>query len=259
MNTNKTDVMEKNAEQTVLTDLDALFSNEPVTTTQQTEDENSKKYEIVKDAPDWEIIKINDHKLYPIRALKNFGKVRKGWYGGHVEREANLSQKDNSWVDRWAMVYGNACVYENAYIADGACVYGNAKVYGNAVVEHGNDETVPEIYGNAEVYGSAHVVHDAKIYGEAKICCNADIRFGGDYIVIQGLSKGRITITAFRDSTLGIAVNTPTFYGSLEEFETKIKETYGGNDKPEFVYLEKEYTAAAEFIKAHFADFHYNA
>ena len=89
-----------------------------------------KKYELTD-----ETIEVYGTALHRIKALKDFGNVKKGELGGYVESERNLSQEGNCWV------FGNAKVYDNAW------VFGNAEVYGNA-----------EVCGNAEVYGDADYI-----------------------------------------------------------------------------------------------------
>lgn len=74
-----------------------------------------KKYELTD-----ETIEVYGTALHRIKALKDFGNVKKGEPGGYVESEHNLSQEGDCWV------YGNAEVYDNAR------VYGNAWVCGNA-------------------------------------------------------------------------------------------------------------------------------
>lgn len=49
-----------------------------------------------------------------IRALINFGNVKKGELGGFIEKEENLSHKNNAWV------YGNARVSDNAEVSGDA-------------------------------------------------------------------------------------------------------------------------------------------
>ena len=61
-----------------------------------------------------------------IRALIDFGNVKKGELGGFIEKEENLSHENNAWVYGNAKVYGDAKVYGNARVS------GNARVYGNA-------------------------------------------------------------------------------------------------------------------------------
>lgn len=224
-----------------------------------------KKYEILFDAPEWEIFDRDGHKLYPIRALKDFGNVKAGWYGGRVESEENLSQEGNAWIEQYGEVYGNAKVYDNALVR-GASVHGNAKIYGNALVESAKpeDEGFTEICGNVEVYDNAHIRYITKISGNAKICGNALIQFNGDYICIQGIGSVEGVITAFRDTKLGIAVQSGKFFGSLSEFKNKIKEGYGNyRDREtyvlEYMHLENDYMAAIMLIDTHMNEHYYRA
>ena len=76
--------------------------------------------------------------LHRIRAIRDFGNVKKGDLGGSIESEDNLSHDGTAWV------YDNAWIYENARIYDNAQIYDNAKVYGNTI-----------ICGSAKVYGNA--------------------------------------------------------------------------------------------------------
>jgi len=46
--------------------------------------------------------------LYRIKALKDFGDVKKGDLGGWIEKEENLSQENFCWVSGDARVFGNA-------------------------------------------------------------------------------------------------------------------------------------------------------
>ena len=95
-----------------------------------------KKYELTD-----ETIEVYGTALHRIKALKDFGNVKKGELGGYVESERNLSQEGNCWV------CGNAKVCGNAEVCGNAKVYGNAWVYGNA-----------EVCGNARVYGDADYI-----------------------------------------------------------------------------------------------------
>ena len=95
-----------------------------------------KKYELTD-----ETIEVYGTALHRIKALKDFGNVKKGELGGYVESERNLSQEGNCWV------CGNAKVCGDAEVCGNAKVYGNAWVYGNA-----------EVCGNARVYGDADYI-----------------------------------------------------------------------------------------------------
>lgn len=47
-----------------------------------------KKYELTEDT-----LEIDGHILHRIKALKDFGDVKKGDLGGFVEKESNLAQE----------------------------------------------------------------------------------------------------------------------------------------------------------------------
>lgn len=79
-----------------------------------------KKFELTNDF----IINDLGIKLYRIKALKDFSDVKKGDFGGYIQRERNLSQLGDAWV------YGDAQVYGNAWI------YGNTRFFGD-VTESG--------------------------------------------------------------------------------------------------------------------------
>ena len=120
--------------------------------------------------------------LYQIQALKSFGDVKAGDFGGWVESYDNLSQFDNCWIYKNAKVFGKARVYddavvkgnatvsENALIYDFAQIYGSAKVYDKARV-HGKTQ----VYGQAKIYGTAKVEMFAQVYGFAQIHGEATI------------------------------------------------------------------------------------
>jgi hypothetical protein len=78
-----------------------------------------KKYEFV--AHDW--VLAGARRLFRIRAVRDFGDVRRGDLGGYIESEAHLSHDGNCWVYDVAQVYG-----------PGAAVRGNARVRGQAWV-----------------------------------------------------------------------------------------------------------------------------
>lgn len=86
-----------------------------------------KKFELTNDF----IINDLGIKLYRIKALKDFSDVKKGDFGGYIQRERNLSQLGDAWVYGDARVYGNARVYEDTRVYDRARVFGNAWIYGN--------------------------------------------------------------------------------------------------------------------------------
>ena len=177
-----------------------------------------KKYELTD-----ETIEVYGTALHRIKALKDFGNVKKGELGGYVGSGRNLAGEGNCWVSGSAWVYGNAWVCGNAEVC------GNAKVYSNA-----------EVCGNAKVYSNAKVYGNALVYGNAEVCGNAD------YITIKGLGSVCRNTTIFRTKGKNIAVKCGCFYGTLAEFVDKVKETHG-NSK-----FAKEYLALIDLVKIHF-------
>ena len=118
-----------------------------------------KKYELTNET---KVIN-NGVELHRIKALEDFGNVKKGDLGGWIEKEENLSQIGDAWVSDDAMVYGNAVVtndawvYANAVVTDDAVVTDNAWVHGKA-----------RLYANAVVTGDTEVSGNAVVYGNIR-------------------------------------------------------------------------------------------
>src|SRR5690348_2776717 len=64
--------------------------------------------------------------------------------GGFIESESNLSHEGNCWINKEAVVWGNARVQDNAKIYDWA-----------------------EVSGNAIIKDNSKVINEAKVYGDA--------------------------------------------------------------------------------------------
>ena len=145
-------------------------------------DNAGKKYELTD-----ETVFVDGHKLYRIRALKDFGNIKAGDLGGFVESELALSHEGNCWVYEdakvfeGALVWGNAQVYGDAKISDSARIYENAKIGGYA-----------DVYGKAKVYGNAKVERFAAVFGNAQVYADAivnDYAIVGDNAKIRGQAK----------------------------------------------------------------------
>lgn len=105
-----------------------------------------KKFELTSEF----ITNIFGTKLFRIKALAEFGNVKKGEFGGYVEKEENLNHEGNAWVYGNARVCGNARVYGDARVCGNAWVCGDARVCGNARV-YGNDD-----FATVHGFGSEH-------------------------------------------------------------------------------------------------------
>ena len=192
-----------------------------------------KKYELTE-----ETFTVFGKTLYRIRAVRDFGSVKTGEFGGYIEKEENLSHFGDAWVYGNAKVYGNARVFGNAWVYGNAKVSGNAWVYGNARV-FGN----AWVYGNAKVSGNAWVYGDARVSGNAWVYGNAKV-FNTRHFFVQGpigSRDGYVTFYRTKDDT--VEVRCGCFSGSLQEFVNQVEETHGGSR------YEKEYKLAAELAK----------
>ena len=195
-----------------------------------------KKFELTTDR-----IEENGTALYRIKALIDFGDVKASDLGGYVEKEENLSQSGNAWV------YGNALVCDDAWVSNNAQVYGSARVYGNALVcDDAWVSNNAQVYGSARVSGNASVCDDAWVSGNARVSGNAWICSNADYICLKGFGSHNRSTTMFRTKSGNICVSCGCFSGTLQEFESKVKETHGNNK------FAREYLALVEVAKIHF-------
>ena len=96
------------------------------------------------------------------------------------------------------------------------------------------------VYDNACVFGDACVCGDACVSGNARVCGNAD------YIYLKGFGSHNRSTTMFRTKGGNICVSCGCFSGTLQEFESKVKETHGNNK------FAREYLALVEVAKIHF-------
>ena len=118
--------------------------------------------------------------IYRIRACRDipFLGVKKGDFGGWVEREENLSQEGDCWIFNEAQVRDRAVVSGDAIVANGAMVFESARISGNACVRD-----------SAIVYGKAVVTDKAKVKDFSMV--------GGDsYLDGEFIASGNARINA---------------------------------------------------------------
>lgn len=116
------------------------------------------------------------HTLYRIRALRDFGDVKKGDLGGFIERESNLSHLGDCWI------YDNAIVYDFARVGGDARVKNSAKLHGLSLVcEQAEIRNLANIYGKTKVFGRAKIL-DAVIINGGTLIEYAEIK---DYATIE--------------------------------------------------------------------------
>lgn len=178
------------------------------------------------------------HKLHRIKAVKDFGDVKKDDLGGWAETEDNLSQFGNCWIYDNAIVCENANVRYNAIVCNNAIVYGeaciwdNAKVRGSAIIcdkasisEYACIRDYANVYGRASIRDYAVVRGNVKVYGEAIICGGAKIESDKDYAVFKNTwSSGRYFTWTRSNNKWKVGC----FYGTGEEL---IAKAYADNEK----------------------------
>lgn len=120
---------------------------------------------------------INGQTVYRIKALKDFGMVKKDSLGGYIAKESNLSFKEDSWawVGGEAVVMDNASVLGHAHVTDHAIIAGNSMVKDGAVV-----------CGNAEINGNCFVMRSAVVTNSVKL--NGKVVVTDDVIITEDVS-----------------------------------------------------------------------
>lgn len=175
-----------------------------------------KKYEIIKA----DSLLIGTHKLYRIKALRDFSGVKAGDLGGYIESEENLCHNGIAWVGGNAWVCGNARVCGNAQVYGGAWVYGSAQLSGNA-----------KVYGNAQVCGKAQVYGDVRVCGDAQVSGEAEIKQECDCQCFIGVGRDLGTLTAYRTKDGSVELTRGCFRGTIEEFRKASEKSHAGNPK----------------------------
>jgi hypothetical protein len=140
---------------------------------------------------------IDGHRLYRIRALRDFGQIKKGWMGGYIESEDNLCHAGDCWIGATAQVYEAGRVKDNAIVEGAATVCGAARIEGKARLDESAEISGSalicgnaRVFGQAKVEGCAYIAGDALIGGDAFI--NADTYVTGFQIVTHGVLSNKI-------------------------------------------------------------------
>ena len=185
-----------------------------------------KKYELLLD----NTFTIGTITLYRIRALRDFGTVKKGDLGGFVQSEKNLSHEGTCWLHDFSKSYHSGLVEKDAQIHhkaevrnfaiatdfatmwDYSALEGNSVLGGHAKTKNwstvGDDSRVTEYAiitqhaitgGRARVGGNVLVGGYVHIRGQAKVDGNGTISGG---IYIHGNSTISGTYTLFGKFTL---------------------------------------------------------
>lgn len=150
-----------------------------------------KKYEMIE----------TEKGTYQIKALRDFGDVKKGDLGGFIQKEENLSHFGNCWIYDKASVYGNAHIGNNAKVKDDAFVFGSAVVGGDTIVsEQAVIRNQAQVLGYARISGGACVRDRACVGDNAIVDSQATIDEdakieGGAIVTNSAYVGGRAVIT----------------------------------------------------------------
>lgn len=229
------------------------------------------KYEFTGETKDW-----RGHELHRIRALRSFIKsdgfpVDIGDLGGWIESEKNLAQQGNCWVsgegivlenarlfddslvDNYAEVYGNAILCDDAKVRNtaSACGYsricgtgyvdGNARISGRAVVEG-------QVGDSAHVFDNAHIEKGGWAKGISRIGTDAEI-YSPKHIITVDVDHIPTTFYKMHNPTnVGIRVGVwhHGYLGEIDEFEQLVRSVVGYNDDA------KPFLHVIEYVRAHF-------
>lgn len=185
----------------------------------------------------------------------------------------NVKVYDNSKILDNAKVYNDARIYDNSYIHHDTRISGNSKIYGNTVISDKSSISGNAIINNSLIFDNTLVCGDAMVINKSVITgmsfiknatidnakvfnsnidtnalINIDITDSKNYICIGPVSEGSNTLTFIKnDFDNNIYVNGGISYGTIEEFEEKIKEIYKNSTS-----IMNDYLDAIEFIKKKF-------
>lgn len=138
----------------------------------------------------YKLIKSDIRGLYRIKALRDFGDVKKWDIGGYVKSENNLSHVGDCWVYDNAIVHDNSRVYHNAKIYDNAKIFDDVRILDNAIVgENAQIHNNVHVFDSAIVGGHALIHNNVRIHKNVRIYDDAEIYHDAvisDYAVIRG-------------------------------------------------------------------------
>ncbi|EHO6106081.1 hypothetical protein RC102_000986 [Listeria monocytogenes] len=205
--------------------------------------------------------RLRGHTLHRIMAARDFGRVKKGQFGGWIADESNLSHEGFAWVGDDAVVFESAQVLDGAEVLGDSIVHGKALVRGNArITERARVSGDARVRGSAYVYDTADVAGNAIVDGDACIC--GDTSVSGGAVVKSGalISKNSHicwfthvgselgTLTAYLSKNKELRITRGCFEGTLSEFEKAVQDRHQGSK------IAKEYEALIQFLRIRFGE-----
>ena len=86
------------------------------------------------------------------------------------------------------------------------------------------------------------------MYGDAEVSGNARVYGNEDYTTIKGFGRSCRNTTFFKSEDGDVKVVCGCFYGTLDEFRKKVKETHGDSK------YATEYLMIADLMELHFKE-----
>lgn len=130
----------------------------------------NKKYELAKEYPMRVVVGNSQTTLYRIRALKDFGDVKKGDLGGYVQSEYNLSLYGSCWIYDEAMCWQSGRVLNSSKLKENAEVSGFAKIKDHAIVGgRCNIKASSIVTGRVILSGHITTLGTTRVYGHGSV------------------------------------------------------------------------------------------
>ena len=112
-------------------------------------------------------------------------------------------------------------------------------------LDHDGDAWVTD---SARVTGDAWVTYSARVTDSASVTGDAVVSGAADFAVISGFGRVFRTTTFFRCKDNLVRCQCSCFYGTVDEFRSKVRETHG-NSK-----YAKDYLMIADLMELHFKE-----
>lgn len=196
-----------------------------------------KKFELTD-----KIIIFQDKKLHRIRALMDFGDVKKGDFGGFVEFERNLSNNHSSWIYDDAKAVGGSYVGDSAKLRhqslarDFARITWHSELQGNSMAGDCVEVRGNAVVGGSSVVGGHMVIEEfARVGGYTRLLSDGCLRGRAyvnsdeDFISITGIGLYRDTLSAYlcRNGEIGVSIRG--IRTDINTFEKRIIEEHRGD------------------------------
>lgn len=126
----------------------------------------------------------------------------------------------------------------------------SAGALGGYIESEGNLDHIGDAWvtGNARVTGDARVTGNAWVTDDARVTGNAMVRETSDIALIKGFGSKLRATSFFRCVDGLVRCQCGCFYGTVDEFRFKVRETHG-NSK-----YAKEYLMIADLMELHFKE-----